>query len=305
MGITKYNGVIFIMQNLQQNIRHTVVYLIPFLWFVIFLLVPFLFVVGISFTLPADGTPPVTALLNYTDQTLYFTFYLKNYIELVHYNLIFVSLFNSLKVAFITTLLCILIGYPMALALSRAKKNTQIVFLILIVIPYWTSFLLRTYAWVTLLGNHTLNKFLMDLGLPSMALLYNDFSMYLGMVYCYLPFLVLPLYSTLIKIDPILYDAAEDLGSKPVNSFFKITLPLSMPGLIAGSLLIFIPAVGEVVVPQIMGGMNSLMIGNIIWEEFFTSNNWGMAATISVVLIIILVLPILWMQRIQTKKTFV
>ncbi|KEI36066.1 putrescine transport system permease protein PotH [Francisella sp. W12-1067] len=293
------------MQNLQQNIRHTVVYLIPFLWFVIFLLVPFLFVVGISFTLPADGTPPVTALLNYTDQTLYFTFYLKNYIELVHYNLIFVSLFNSLKVAFITTLLCILIGYPMALALSRAKKNTQIIFLILIVIPYWTSFLLRTYAWVTLLGNHTLNKFLMDLGLPSMALLYNDFSMYLGMVYCYLPFLVLPLYSTLIKIDPILYDAAEDLGSKPVNSFFKITLPLSMPGLIAGSLLIFIPAVGEVVVPQIMGGMNSLMIGNIIWEEFFTSNNWGMAATISVVLIIILVLPILWMQRIQTKKTFV
>ncbi|WP_172106464.1 ABC transporter permease [Allofrancisella frigidaquae] len=293
------------MQNLQQNIRHTVVYLIPFLWFVIFLLVPFLFVVGISFTLPADGTPPVTALLNYTDQTLYFTFYLRNYIELVHYNLIFVSLFNSLKVAFITTLLCILIGYPMALALSRAKKNTQIIFLILIVIPYWTSFLLRTYAWVTLLGNHTLNKFLMDLGLPSMALLYNDFSMYLGMVYCYLPFLVLPLYSTLIKIDPILYDAAEDLGSKPVNSFFKITLPLSMPGLIAGSLLIFIPAVGEVVVPQIMGGMNSLMIGNIIWEEFFTSNNWGMAATISVVLIIILVLPILWMQRIQTKKTFV
>ncbi|AJC49235.1 ABC transporter permease subunit [Allofrancisella guangzhouensis] len=293
------------MQNLQRNIRHTIVYLIPFLWFIIFLLVPFLFVVGISFTLPADGTPPVTALLNYKDQTLYFTFYLKNYIELIHYNLIFVSLFNSLKVAFITTILCILIGYPMALALSRAKKNTQIIFLILIIIPYWTSFLLRTYAWVTLLGNHTLNKFLMDLGLPSMALLYNDFSMYLGMVYCYLPFLVLPLYSTLIKIDPILYDAAEDLGSKPINSFFKITLPLSMPGLIAGSLLIFIPAVGEVVVPQIMGGMNSLMIGNIIWEEFFTSNNWGMAATISVVLILILVLPILWMQRIQTKKTFV
>ena len=181
----------------------------------------------------------------------------------------------------------------------------QIFFLILIVIPYWTSFLLRTYAWVTLLGNHTINAFLMDLGFPSMILLYNDFSMYLGMVYCYLPFLVLPLYSTLIKIDPILYDAAEDLGSKPINSFFKITLPLSMPGLIAGSLLIFIPAVGEVVVPQIMGGMNSLMIGNIIWEEFFTSNNWGMAAAISVVLIIILAIPIMWMQRIQVKKTFV
>jgi putrescine transport system permease protein len=293
------------MQNLQKNFRHTLVYLIPFAWFVVFLLIPFLFVIAISFTIPANGTPPVSPILDYQNDALHLTLYLTNYIELIHFNIIFIALFNSIKVALITTLLCILIGYPMALALSRAKQKMQIFFLILIVIPYWTSFLLRTYAWVTLLGNHTVNAFLMDLGFPSMILLYNDFSMYLGMVYCYLPFLVLPLYSTLIKIDPILYDAAEDLGSKPVNSFFKITLPLSMPGLIAGSLLIFIPAVGEVVVPQIMGGMNSLMIGNIIWEEFFTSNNWGMAAAISVVLIIILAIPIMWMQRIQVKKTFV
>ena len=292
------------MQNLQKSFRHTLVYLIPFVWFIVFLLIPFLFVITISFTIPANGTPPVSSILDYQNDTLHLTLYFTNYIELIHFNIIFIALFNSIKVAFITTLLCILIGYPMALALSRAKQKVQILFLILIVIPYWTSFLLRTYAWVTLLGNHTFNKFLMSLGFPSMALLYNDFSMYLGMVYCYLPFLVLPLYSTLIKIDPILYDAAEDLGSKPINSFFKITLPLSMPGLIAGSLLIFIPAVGEVVVPQIMGGMNSLMIGNIIWEEFFTSNNWGMAAAISVVLIIILAIPIMWMQRIQVKKTF-
>jgi putrescine transport system permease protein len=292
------------MQNLQKSFRHTLVYLIPFVWFIVFLLIPFLFVIAISFTIPANGTPPVSSILDYQNNTLHLTLYFTNYIELIHFNIIFIALFNSIKVAFITTLLCILIGYPMALALSRAKQKVQILFLILIVIPYWTSFLLRTYAWVTLLGNHTFNKFLMSLGFPSMALLYNDFSMYLGMVYCYLPFLVLPLYSTLIKIDPILYDAAEDLGSKPINSFFKITLPLSMPGLIAGSLLIFIPAVGEVVVPQIMGGMNSLMIGNIIWEEFFTSNNWGMAAAISVVLIIILAIPIMWMQRIQVKKTF-
>ena len=293
------------MQNLQKSFRHTLVYLIPFVWFIVFLLIPFLFVITISFTIPANGTPPVSSILDCQNNTLHLTLYFTNYIELIHFNIIFIALFNSIKVAFITTLLCILIGYPMALALSRAKQKVQILFLILIVIPYWTSFLLRTYAWVTLLGNHTFNAFLMNLGFPSIALLYNDFSMYLGMVYCYLPFLVLPLYSTLIKIDPILYDAAEDLGSKPINSFFKITLPLSMPGLIAGSLLIFIPAVGEVVVPQIMGGMNSLMIGNIIWEEFFTSNNWGMAAAISVVLIIILAIPIMWMQRIQVKKTFV
>ncbi|QLE79826.1 ABC transporter permease subunit [Francisella sp. Scap27] len=293
------------MQNLQKSLRHRLVYLVPMTWFVVFLLIPFIFVISISFTLPADGTPPVTPLFDYSNSTVHFTLYLRNYLELIHYNIIFIALFNSLKIAVVTTILCILIGYPMALALSRAQKKTQLFFLILIVIPYWTSFLLRTYAWVTLLGNHTFNEFLMSIGLPSMALLYNDFSMYLGMVYCYLPFLVLPLYSTLIKIDPTLYEAAEDLGSKPINSFFKITLPLSMPGLIAGSLLIFIPAVGEVVVPQIMGGMNSLMIGNIIWEEFFTSNNWGMAAAISVVLIMILALPILWMQRIQVKKTFI
>ncbi|AXA34104.1 ABC transporter permease [Francisella adeliensis] len=293
------------MQNLQKSFRHTLIYLVPMVWFLVFLLIPFIFVIGISFTLPADGTPPVTHIFDYSDSTIHFTLYLRNYLELIHYNIIFIALFNSLKIAIVTTILCILIGYPMALALSRAEKKTQLFFLILIVIPYWTSFLLRTYAWVTLLGNHTFNEFLMSLGLPSMALLYNDFSMYLGMVYCYLPFLVLPLYSTLIKIDPTLYEAAEDLGSKPINSFFKITLPLSMPGLIAGSLLIFIPAVGEVVVPQIMGGMNSLMIGNIIWEEFFTSNNWGMAAAISVALIAILALPILWMQRIQVKKTFI
>ena len=293
------------MDRSTKNIRNHIVYLIPLLWFFIFLLVPFLFVLGISFTLPANGTPPVTSILNYDNQTLNFTLYLNNYFELLHYNLIFISLYNSIKVALFTTILCILIGYPMALALSRAKKNVQMFFLILIIIPYWTSFLLRTYAWVTLLGNHSLNEFLMSLGLPSMALLYNDFSMYLGMVYCYLPFLILPLYSTLINIDPILYDAAEDLGSKPINSFFKITLPLSMPGLIAGSLLIFIPAVGEVVVPQIMGGMNSLMIGNIIWEEFFTSNNWGVSAAMSIVLIAILALPIIWIQKIQARQNFV
>ena len=293
------------MQNLSKSFRVTLIYLIPFIWFVIFLLIPLLFVIAISFTIPVNSTPPVTSILDYQNNTLHLTLYLKNYIDLIHFNIILIAIFNSIKVALITTLLCTLIGYPMALALSKANQKVQIFFLLLIVIPYWISFLLRTYAWVTLLGNHMINEFLTRLGFPSMALLHNNFSMYLGMVYCYLPFLVLPLYSTLTKIDPILYNAAEDLGSKPVNSFFKITLPLSMSGLIAGSLLIFIPAVGEVVVPQMMGGMNSLMIGNIIWEEFFTSNNWGMTAAISVVLIIILATPIIWMQRIQVKNFFV
>ena len=293
------------MTNSNKNLRNILVYLLPYTWFLIFLLIPFFFVLGISFTLPANNTPPVTTIFSLQDSTLNIILHLDNYLGLLHNKLIYLSLYDSLKVAFITTILCILIGYPMALALSRAKKRTQLIFLVLIVIPYWTSFLLRTYAWVTLLGNHEFNQFLMSIGLPSMALLYNNFSMYLGMVYCYLPFLVLPLYSTLIRIDPILYDAAEDLGSTPIISFFKITVPLSMPGLISGALLIFIPAVGEVVIPQIMGGMNSLMIGNIIWEEFFTANNWGMSAAISILLVAILALPIFWMQKIQAKQAMI
>ncbi|MBK2124893.1 ABC transporter permease subunit [Fangia hongkongensis] len=285
-----------------QKWQRRVIVAIPMLWFIIFLLIPFLFVVAISFTVPANGTPPFSAILSYTDQTLHIILHLENYIHTLHAKLIYIALYDSISVALITTLLCILIGYPIALALSRMKKGAQQLFLVLIIIPYWTSFLLRTYAWVTVLGNHQLNEFLMWLGLPSMGLLYNNFSMYLGMVYCYLPFLILPLYASLIKLDPILNDAAADLGAKPMSTFFKITLPLSMPGLIAGSLLVFIPAVGEVVVPQIMGGLNNIMIGSVIWDQFFTANNWGMSAAISVILLIILVLPMIWMQKIQQRQ---
>ena len=289
--------------NLIHKWQQRFVILVPMLWFMIFLLIPFLFVLTISFTLPEDGTPPFTSIFQYTDHTLHIILHLNNYLQTLSSNLVFIALYDSISVALITTALCIFIGYPMALALSCIqRKNVQLIFLIMIIIPYWTSFLLRTYAWVTLLGNHTLNVFLMKLGLPSMALLYNNFSMYLGMVYCYLPFLVLPLYATLIKLDLTLNDAAADLGATPMKTFFKVTLPLSMPGLVAGSLLVFIPAVGEVVVPQIMGGLNSVMIGNVIWEQFFTANNWGMSAAMSVILLVILVIPVIWMQKIQQRQ---
>lgn len=286
--------------NLAHKWQNHFIILVPMLWFMVFLLIPFLFVLTISFTLPANGIPPFTAILEYTDHTLHIILHLSNYLQTLSSHLVFIALFDSISVAFFTTLLCIMVGYPMTLALSQIKrKNVQLIFLIMIIIPYWTSFLLRTYGWVTLLGNHQLNVFLMKLGLSSMALLYNNFSMYLGMVYCYLPFLVLPLYATLIKLDPILNEAAADLGATPIKTFFKVTLPLSMSGLIAGSLLVFIPAVGEVVVPQIMGGLNSVMIGSVIWEQFFTANNWGMSAAMSVVLLIILVIPVIWMQKTQ------
>lgn len=286
----------------SEKYQHRLVVSVPMLWFLVFLVVPFLFVLAISFTVPADGTPPFSRIFQYSDKAVYIALHLSNYTQALYSKLTYIALFDSIKVAFITTFLCILIGYPMAFALSQMKTKAQQFFLILIIIPYWTSFLLRTYAWVTLFGNHQLNAFLMELGLPSMALLYNNFSMYLGMVYCYLPFFVLPLYATLVKLDPILSNAAADLGAKPVKIFFKITVPLSMPGLIAGSLLVFIPAIGEVVVPQIMGGMDSVMIGNVIWEQFFTANNWGASAATSIILLVILIIPVLWIQRIQKHQ---
>lgn len=295
MNITTY-------KKWSENWQHRLVVSLPMLWFLAFLMIPFLFILAISFTVPVDGTPPFNTIVHYSDKALHIALHLSNYAQALYSKLTYIALFDSIKVAVITTLLCILIGYPMAFALSQMKTKAQHLFLPLIIIPYWTSFLLRTYAWVTLLGNHQLNTFLMELGLPSMALLYNNFSMYLGMVYCYLPFFILPLYATLIKLDPILKNAAADLGAKPMIIFFKITAPLSMPGLIAGSLLVFIPAIGEVVVPQIMGGMDNVMIGNIIWEQFFTANNWGASAATSIILLIILIIPIIWIQKIQKRE---
>ncbi|MCF6767612.1 ABC transporter permease subunit [Thiotrichales bacterium 19S11-10] len=280
------------------------VVLLPYLWFIIFLLIPFLIVLRISFSVPQDSIPPITPFLTINDYTINILINLSNYFFMLKHHVFFLAILNSLKMALITTICCILIGYPMTLAIVRAKSVTRKLILMLIIIPYWTSFLLRAYAWVTVLQNNGLvNQILNKLGFDSLPLIYNNFSAYLGLIYGYLPFFILPLYATLIKMDRTLEDAALDLGAKPLTIFYKIILPLSMPGLLAGSLLVFIPAVGEVIIPQILGGLNTIMVGNVIWQEFFTAQNWGIAAALAVILLLLLIIPIVLLQRLQQKQS--
>lgn len=292
------------LQNALESWQRRFVILVPYLWFIIFLMIPFFFVLRISFSIQQDTIPPISPLFVIKDQTIEIMLHLSNYLFMIEHNVFFLAILNSIKMALITTFLCMLIGYPMALAITRAHNTTRKLLLMLIIIPYWTSFLLRAYAWVTVLQNNgIINQFLNWLGFNSLPLIYNNFSAYLGLLYGYLPFFILPLYATLVKMDRTLEDASADLGAKPATTFFKIILPLSIPGLLAGSLLVFIPAVGEVIIPQILGGLNTVMVGNVIWQEFFTAQNWGVAAALAVILLILLIIPIILLQRIQQKQS--
>lgn len=286
-----------------QAYRRWLVIAVPYVWFIVLLLLPFLYAFRISFSVPVDAIPPYSTIFYYVHQTLTITLKLENYIYLISHDVFFLTLLSSFKIAIITTLLCILIGFPMAYAMARVNPAWRAIFLMLIVIPYWSSLLLRVYAWVSILQrNGLINHLMYSLGLGKFTLIYNNFSIYVGMVYCYLPFFILPVYASLLKIDPIYEQAASDLGARPYKAFFTIILPLSKTGLIAGAMLVFIPAVGEAVIPQILGGVNTLMIGNIIWEEFFTANDWGVASALSVILLILLVLPLVVYQRIDSRK---
>lgn len=277
----------------------------PYAWLLVFLFLPFLFTLKMSLAHNVLGNPPFTSLLSFSHDLLQIQLYFDNYLFIFSHNLALLAFISSIKIALMTTGLCVLIGYPMAYAIAHADEKWQKILFLLIILPYWTSFLLRAYAWIILLQNNGLvNQFLQWTGLTHspIRMIYNDFSLCVGLVYGYLPFFILPLYAVLVKLDSDLLEAAYDLGSKPWHAFLKITLPLSLPGVLAGALLVFIPCVGEVVTPQILGGSNTFMIGNVIWDEFFIGNNWGVAAALSIVMLIILVAPCLWLQKIQQSR---
>ncbi len=258
------------------------------LWIVLALLLPFAIVLKISFATSQLGVPPYGAPVTGA-----------NYASLLNDGLYAKAYVSSLKVAFISTVLTLLLGYPMAYAIARAPERWRQFLLVLVILPFWTSFLIRIYAWIGLLRpTGLINQVLEALGLIAapLRLLNTDGAVYLGIVYAYLPFMVLPLYARLEKLDPALLEAAADLGAKPWRTFLNITLPLSLPGVIAGSLLVFIPAVGEFVIPELLGGPNTLMIGKVLWTEFFTNRNWPMSAAVAVVLLAVLVAPIMWFQ---------
>lgn len=284
--------------------RHVVIG-VPFLWLFLFFLLPFFIVLKISFAEADVAIPPYTEIYSWAENQLQIVLNLGNYIFLSEDELYLAAYLGSLKMATISTLLCLLIGYPMAYAIARASKEMQTTLLLLIMMPTWTAILIRVYAWMGILSNNgLLNGFLQMLGIINepLQILNTNLAVYIGVVYSYLPFMILPLYANLVKHDHSLLEAASDLGSSTFNSFWKITVPLSKNGIVAGSMLVFIPVVGEFVIPELLGGPETLMIGKVLWQEFFNNRDWPVASALAVVMLAILIVPIILFNRNQAKE---
>jgi len=269
----------------------------PFLWLLLFFALPFLIVLRISLSRPVVGQPPYSPLFAPGDGPLpTLDADLDNYALLFTDSLYWDAYLGSIGTAALATLLCLAIGYPMAYAIARSRPAWRIVLLMMVILPFWTSFLIRIYAWMGILNsNGHINTLLLWIGLidEPLRLLHTPFAVQLGIVYAYLPFMVLPLYAVLERQEPALLEAAADLGCRPLRAFLTITLPLSMPGIVAGSLLVFVPAVGEFVIPELLGGSDSLMIGAILWTEFFANRDWPLASAITVAMLALVVWPLL------------
>ncbi len=286
----------------------TAVIAIPYIWLLLFFLIPFVIVLKISFSESQISMPPYQPLVQWvgnqwSDIRLHLN--VGNFLYLGEDSLYLRAVINSIKVAAISTLLTLLIGYPVAYSIARAKVTIRPVLLMLVILPFWTSFLLRVYAWIGILKNNGLiNNFLMWSGIihQPIVMLQTDSAIYLGIVYSYLPFMIMPLYANLEKMDLTLLEAAADLGCKPFKAFTSITLPLSMPGIRAGCMLVFIPAVGEYVIPSLLGPPESLMIGKVLWTEFFNNRAWPVASAVAIALLLLLVLPIVYLQRTQDRQ---
>ena len=283
-----------------------VVTAVPLAWLVLFFLVPFLIVLKISFSEGILAMPPYAPLIEWTrDGVLSIKLHLANYRFLFTDALYVDAFLYSVKVAAISTALCLLIGYPMALGIARAPAARRSLLLMLVILPFWTSFLLRVYAWIGLLKDDGLiNNLLIWLHLMSSPLhmVNTSFAVYVGIVYSYLPFMVLPLYSNLEKHDATLLEAAADLGAAPWKTFLRITWPLSIPGVMAGAMLVFIPAVGEYVIPTLLGSANQLMIGRVLSDEFFENRDWPVASAVAIVILLLLLVPIVIFQRYNRRE---
>jgi putrescine transport system permease protein len=277
----------------------------PLLFLIVFFLIPFAFALKISFAETAIRVPPYTDVLSISpDHHINVILSLSNYKYLLTDEVYAVSYIYSLKTAFFSTLICLLIGYPMAYAMSRSSKTTQNILLLIIILPFWTSFLLRVYALEGIIReNGLLNTALLRIGLIDhpLKIMRTTFAVYLGIIYSYLPFMVLPLFATLEKLDHTLLEAAADLGNPPWRAFLDITLPLSMPGIIAGSMLVFIPAIGEFVIPSLLGGPDNLMIGRVLWDEFFNNRDWPVASAVAIAFLVLLAGPIALYQHYHVK----
>ncbi len=274
---------------------------IPYIWLLVFFLAPFAIIMKISTADPIIGQPPFTPTF---DEGGAFLATADNFKFLLTDKLYIITYLKSVFMAATATILCLLLGFPMAYGIARAGSAARSILLLLVILPFWISFLLRVYAWMGLLNNHgVINNFLMWLGIidQPLQLIYTDFAIYIGLVYSYLPFMILPLYAILERMDLDLVDAALDLGARPSQAFRDVTWPLARPGVIAGCLLVFIPAMGEYVIPYLLGGPESLMIGRVLFDEFFVNRDWPLASSVAIVLLMLLVVPIVFLQRSQAK----
>jgi putrescine transport system permease protein len=270
----------------------------PLTWLGVFFVLPFIIVAAISFVPASDSQPPFASPLVAANLTI------DSYRLLFGDDLYAVAFGNSLRIAATSTLICLLIGYPMAYAIARAPHSWRGPLLLLVILPFWTSFLIRVYAWMVMLRpTGLINTALQALGIihEPLPLIANEFAVHLGIVYSYLPFLVLPLYAALERLDLRLLEAAYDLGCPPLRAFWSVTLPLSIPGIAAGCLLVFIPAVGEFVIPDLLGGPNTPMIGRVLWTEFFANRDWPTASAVAMALLIVLVGPIVIFQALERR----
>jgi putrescine transport system permease protein len=278
---------------------------IPLIWMVLFFLIPFAIVLKISFAEMVIAIPPFSALWEYSEGVLNIKLSMDNYLFLLTDDLYIRAYAKSLKLAFISMSLCLLIGYPMAYAIARSGPSIRNILLLGVILPSWTSFLIRIYAWIGILKNNGLiNNLLLWLGIidQPLIMLNTDIAVYIGIVYAYLPFMILPLYTNLVKHDYTLLEAAYDLGAKPWKSFVFITIPLSLPGIIAGAMLVFIPAVGEFVIPELLGGSETLMIGKVLWQEFFNNRDWPVASAVAMVMLLFLALPLAVFHHYQSEE---
>lgn len=277
---------------------------LPFVWLLLFFLLPFALILKISFSSAIISIPPYQPILDFSDQVLTIILNLGNYLFLFSDSIYISAYWGSIKIAALSTFICLLIGYPMAYAMSRQPPSTQMILLLLIMLPSWTSFLIRVYAWMGILSQQgLLNNLLLWLGLidQPLRIMNTNIAVVIGIVYAYLPFMILPLYANLTKLDGSLLEAASDLGSRRLNTFWKITLPLSRSGILAGSMLVFIPAVGEYVIPELLGGPETLMIGKILWIEFFNNRDWPVASALAMIMLLLLLVPIMLFHRYQSK----
>ena len=274
---------------------------VPMLWLFVFFLVPFIVVLKISFAEPLIARPPYTPL--FVDGNIQVT--LGNYAYLWEDSLYINAYWSSIKIAFFSTVLALLIGYPMSYYIARSPEPKRSLLLLLVILPFWTSFLLRVYAWIGILKTKgVLNALLLKTGVINepLIIMQTDVAVYIGIVYTYLPFMILPLYANLVKLDHALLEASTDLGARPISTFFRITVPLSIPGIVAGSMLVFIPAIGEFVIPALLGGPDTLMIGKVLWTEFFSNRDWPVASAVAIAMLILLVIPIMLLRLAQSRQ---